>query len=80
MSWEGFQDLEKIGIEDPPDSAEDDCVQERNWGKFQTYLDERENKLGTAERMDSEKILKGNRGPNPGSIIRKLPGRGHNGR
>ncbi len=40
MSWEGFQDLEKIGIEDPPTAAEDDDDRERNRGKIEKNLDE----------------------------------------
>ncbi len=35
MSWEGFQDLEKIGIGDPPNVAEDDDVRERNRGMIE---------------------------------------------
>ncbi len=53
MSWEGFQDLENIGIQDAPDVAEDDDDREWNQAKIQKNLDERLEKLGIAERMDS---------------------------
>ncbi len=40
MSREGFQDLEKIGIEDPPEGTEDDDDLEWNRGKVQKNQDE----------------------------------------
>ncbi len=40
MSWEGFQYLEKIRIEDPPDGAEDDDVREWNRGMIERNQDE----------------------------------------
>ncbi len=61
MTWEGFQDLKKIGMEDPPDVAEDNDVLERDWGKIEKNLNERQGKLRIAKRMNSEKILKRNR-------------------
>ncbi|MCP3668478.1 MAG: hypothetical protein GY696_39345 [Gammaproteobacteria bacterium] len=53
MCLEGFQDLEKIGIEDPPVAVDDDD-RERNHGKIQRNQDEQVN-FDIVERMDSTK-------------------------
>ncbi len=54
MSWEGFQDLQKIGIKDPPDVDENHDAPEQNRIKIQKNLDE-QLKLVIMERMDSAK-------------------------
>ncbi len=49
--------MEKIGIEDTSNVAEHDDVREWNRGMIEKNQDA-EDKLGTAKRMDTEKILK----------------------
>ncbi len=65
MSWEGFQDMEEIGIEDPTGVVEDDDDRDRNQGKIQKNLDEREENLGFPREWILRRFSSETEKPNP---------------